>query len=163
SSLGAVVGATLGRALSGVAEPGLLMLGAAELLIVSLALLSWVHRHAPAAIDGHESTGSVGSESGWSLLLRDRYLLLIGALALIRNWVNCTGEYVLDRTLVSAATEAARATGISPSSFIADFKADYFGAVNVLSVVVQLFLAARALKYLGVGRSLLVLPAVSLL
>ena len=163
SSLGAVVGATLGRTLSRIAGPGELMLGAAELLIVSLALLSWVHRHAPSALDGREATESLGPDSGWSLLLRDRYLLLIGALALLRNWVNCTGEYVLDRTLVSAATEAARTTGISPSWFIADFKADYFGAVNVLGVVIQLFLASRALKYLGVGRSLLVLPAVSLL
>src|SRR5262245_25867279 len=42
SSLGAVVGATLGRSLSRVAGPGELLLGAAELLIVSLAWLSWV-------------------------------------------------------------------------------------------------------------------------
>src|SRR5262249_55019897 len=151
---GAVVGVTLGRTLSRLAGPGQLMLGAAELLMVSLALLSWVHHHAPTALDGHQAAEPLGPGSGWSLLLRDRYLLLIGALALLRNWVNCTGEYVLDRTLVSAAAEAVVATGISPSRFIADFKADYFGAVSVLGVVVQLLVASRALKYLGVGRSL---------
>jgi AAA family ATP:ADP antiporter len=163
SSLGAVAGAALGHALSGLTGPGELMLGAAGILVVSLALLSWVHRCAPAALDGHEAAKPLGPESGWSLLFRDRYLLLIGALALLRNWVNSTGEYVLDRALIPAAAEAAQSTGISPTRFICEFKADYFGAVNVLGLMVQLFLASRALKYLGVGRSLLVLPAVSLL
>jgi ATP:ADP antiporter, AAA family len=163
SSLGAVAGAALGRALSRRAGPGELMLGAAALLMLSLALLAWVHRTAPDAGEGKATAEPLGPESGWSLLLRDRYLLLIGALALLRNWVNCTGEYVLDRTLVVAAADAARTTGISPTRFISEFKADYFAAVNVLGVLVQLFLASRALRYLGVGRTLLVLPAVSLL
>jgi ATP:ADP antiporter, AAA family len=165
SSVGAVAGAALGRGLARVAGPGELMVCAAGLLLVCLGLFAWVHRQLPAVSqrgDAVRSDGPLGRQSGFALLLQDRYLLLIGALALLRNWVNSTGEYVLDRTLVASAAQLAGAAGISTTLFIAEFKADYFGAVNVLGVLCQLFLASRVIKHLGVGRALLVLPAVAL-
>ncbi|HET9038244.1 MAG TPA: translocase [Myxococcaceae bacterium] len=165
SSVGAVAGAALARALARFVGPAGLMLFAAGLLMVCLGLFALVHRRL-----GGEKTGAgaeragapLGRESGLELLLRDRYLLLIGVLALLRNWVNSTGEYVLDRTLVAAAPELAAAAHVSTTRFISEFKADYFGAVNVLGVLCQFFLASRVIKHLGVGRALLVLPAVAL-
>jgi ATP:ADP antiporter, AAA family len=165
SSLGAVAGAALGRALARAMGPGELMLGAAALLMVCLGLFTWVHRRLPSVSAGTGTDGSdrpLGRESGLELLLRDRYLLLVGLLALLRNWVNTTGEYVLDRTLVASAPQLAAAAGMSTSRFVAEFKAEYFGAVNVLGVLCQLVVASRVIRHLGVGRALLVLPAVAL-
>jgi ATP:ADP antiporter, AAA family len=165
SSLGAVAGAALGRFLVRTVGPAELMLFAAALLLLCLGLFRWVHSQvppqSPRALDAADSVGPLSREGGFSLLLRDPYLLLIGALALLRNWVNSTGEYVLDRTLVAAAPHVVEA-GESATRFIAEFKADYFSAVNVLGVVCQLFLASRVLKHLGVGGALLILPGVSL-
>ncbi len=166
SSLGAVAGAALGRALSRVLGPGELMLCAAGLLMVCLGLFAWVNGRLPSVQNddagGESASGPLGQQSGLQLLLRDRYLLLIGVLSLLRNWVNSTGEYVLDRTLVASAPQLAAAAGMSATRYIAEFKAEYFGAVNVLGVLCQLFVASRTIRHLGVGRALLVLPVVAL-
>ena len=166
SSLGAVAGAALGRALAPRIGPGELMLAAAGLLMVCLGLFAWVHRQLPPVStdpDAPTTDGPLGRQSGLELLLQDRYLLLIGALALLRNWVNSTGEYVLDRTLVASAPQLAAAAGVSVTRVIAEFKAEYFGAVNVLGVLCQLFVASRVIRRLGVGRALLVLPVAALM
>jgi ATP:ADP antiporter, AAA family len=165
SSLGAVAGAALGRGLARMIGPGDLMLAAAGLLLVCLGLFAWVHRRLPSASAASveaASDGPLGRQSGLELILQDRYLLLIGVLALLRNWVNSTGEYVLDRTLVASAPQMAAAAGISVTRVIAEFKAEYFGAVNVLGVLCQLFVASRIIRHLGVGRALVVLPVVAL-
>jgi ATP:ADP antiporter, AAA family len=165
SSVGAVAGAWLARFLVRVMGPGELMLCAASVLVSCLGLFAWVRAARRSVVDAPsqaEADAPLSREGAFSLLLRDRYLLAIGALSLLRNWVNSTGEYVLDRTLVAAAPAAAHAAGITTSRFIGEFKADYFGAVNVLAVLCQLFVVSRILKHLGVGRALLVLPLVSM-
>ncbi len=166
SSLGAVCGAALGRFLVRHLGPAELMIVAATLLLACLALFFWVNSQAsqpsPTAISAAPAKPLSG-ESGLSLVLADPYLLLIGALALLRNWVNSTGEYVLDRTLVASAPQVAAELGISATRFVSEFKADYFSAVNILGVLCQVFVASRLLKRLGVGRALLVLPAVAFL
>ena len=165
SSLGAVAGAGLGRALARLLGPGELMLCAAGLLMVCLGLFAWVNGRLDSVqgdAGAESSAGPLGDESGLQLLLRDRYLLLIGVLSLLRNWVNSTGEYVLDRTLVASAPQLAAAAGMSATRYISEFKAEYFGAVNVLGVLCQLFVASRIIRHLGVGRALLVLPVVAL-
>jgi len=165
SSLGAVAGAGLGRTLARLLGPGELMLCAAGLLMVCLGLFAWVNGRLDSVqgdAGAESSAGPLGDESGLQLLLRDRYLLLIGVLSLLRNWVNSTGEYVLDRTLVASAPQLAAAAGMSATRYISEFKAEYFGAVNVLGVLCQLFVASRIIRHLGVGRALLVLPVVAL-
>jgi ATP:ADP antiporter, AAA family len=46
--------------------------------------------------------------------------------------------------------------------FVGMFKADYFQWVNIISVVLQLFVVSRIIKYLGVRRALFIMPIVSL-
>jgi AAA family ATP:ADP antiporter len=104
----------------------------------------------------------LGKTSGFSLLVRDRYLLLIAGLMFIINWVNTTGEYVLDRTLLASAADAAARAGITTQRFVGTFKAEYFQWVNVIGVVMQLFVVSRIIKYLGVRRALFIMPVVSL-
>jgi AAA family ATP:ADP antiporter len=91
-------------------------------------------------------------------LLRDRFVLLIALLVLLLNCVNANGEYVLDRMLLASLPE--RVNG-NQGAFVAEFKAEYFGWVNGVSLLLQLFVVSRLLKRVGVRRSLFILPLVA--
>jgi ATP:ADP antiporter, AAA family len=107
-----------------------------------------------------------GSRKGtFRLVFQDRYLLLIASLALVLNWVNTTGEYILGRTVEGAAqtaVAAGTAGGLSVSEYIGQFYSQFFFAVNLLGLTVQLFLVSRILKYLGVRVAVMVLPVIAL-
>jgi ATP/ADP translocase len=140
------------------------MLVSAGLLLVCL-LMSWhVNRREQRASgrEGGRDEEPLGDTGGFTLLVRDRYLLAIAALMFIFNWVNSTGEYLLDRTLMATAGDEAAHAGISTVRFVGMFKAEYFQWVNVFSVLLQLFAVSRIIKYLGVRRALFIMPMVSL-
>ncbi|MET0591964.1 MAG: translocase [Polyangiaceae bacterium] len=164
SSVGAVAGSWFAKRLL-VLGPFQMMLVSACFLMVCL-LITWaVNRREPKNPRAPKELEEVpvGKSNGFKLLLGDRYLLAIAALMFIINWVNTTGEYVLDRTLVAEAADEAAHAGISASRFVGMFKAEYFQWVNVVSVVLQLFVVSRVIKYLGVRRALFIMPAVSLM
>ena len=170
SAVGAVAGAWEAKRLL-VLGPYGLMLVAAGLLVVCLALTWLVNRRErdgarpppDAGEKAREEEIPLGKTGGFALLLRDRYLLAIGALMFILNWVNTTGEYVLDRTLVATVADEAARAGMTPMRFVGNFKAEYFQWVNIIGVVMQMFVVSRVVKYLGVRRALFIMPAVSLL
>jgi len=163
SSVGAVAGSWFAKQLV-VICPYRMMLVSAGLLTLCL-LMSWhVNRRQMRAPSQHEPREHepLGKTGGFSLLVRDRYLLAIAALMFIFNWVNSTGEYLLDRTLMATASDDAAHAGMSTVRFVGMFKAEYFQWVNVLSVLLQLFVVSRVIKYLGVRRALFIMPVVSL-
>jgi AAA family ATP:ADP antiporter len=86
---------------------------------------------------------------------------LIAALVVLLNWVNSSGEYLLDRTLLVAAAEATR-EGVASGVYIATFKADYFAWYNGLGLALQLFAVSRILRVVGVQNALFFLPAFAL-
>jgi AAA family ATP:ADP antiporter len=164
SSAGAVAGAWIADQLLFLGPFGLMGVAAA-LLVGCLGLTyavnlresrhdSRVQRPPPPALQ---------ADNGFALVMRDRYLLLFAALIFVLNVVTKTGDYVLDRKLVEAAHEAARATGVRPAAYIGAFKARYFEWINVLGVVVQVFVVSRVIKYLGLRAALLVMPVASLI
>jgi len=164
SSLGSVAGAAIAREAARFG-PYALMLGAAALLLVCLGITAAVHRRERRRAGRAGEAGEeqpMGAESGFTLLLRDRYLLAIGALVLILNWVNTNGEYVLDKTLLASAAETAARDGLTVEQLVGRFKAEYFAWVNVIGVVLQLFVVSRVLRYVGVRRALFLMPIVSL-
>jgi ATP:ADP antiporter, AAA family len=166
SSVGALAGAVLASFLLRRLTPPDLMLIAAALLAGSLGLFAWNHTHSRCWPKDKGTvlnpSTPIGGPGGFQLLLNDRYLLLIGLIAVVANWVTNSGEYVLDRTLIDVVT-ANGLSGAAVTRFIGRFKADYFGWVNLLAVFSQLFVVSRVLKYLGVGTALLALPVVSML
>lgn len=176
SALGAVVGGYTAALLPmGAFE---IMLVAAVLLVVCVGLSWIVHRRAPAVAVAPLETGAReritdanerrsapigGHTDAFKLVLRDRYLLLLAALTMIRNWVNTAGEYIIDRTLTVAAPEAVAAgSAASVEAFIKQYRGFFFGTVNLLELGIQLFLVSRILKYGGVRLALFILPIVSL-
>ena len=163
SSVGAVAGAWFAKRLL-VLGPYKMMLVSAGLLVACLLITWHVNGRERRRMPLRESAPQepLGKTGGFTLLVRDRYLMAIAALMFIVNWVNTTGEYVLDRTLVATAADDAARAGVSTLRFVGSFKAEYFQWVNIIGVVLQLFVVSRVIKYLGVRRALFIMPIVSL-
>jgi AAA family ATP:ADP antiporter len=164
SSVGAVAGAFVAKRLA-LLGPMSMQLMAAGFLVLCVLLVVLVdrydrtHRRGPAATRATEARPPLEGPA-LQLLLNDKYLLWIALLTFVLNCVNTTGEYLLDRTLLEMISE----TGASPreaSRAVASFKADYFGWVNLVGVVLQLFVVSRVLRVLGVARALFILPVVA--
>lgn len=188
ASLGAIAGSFSTGQLVDVYGPYPFMLGACALLVICMVLTNLVNirekRAAAARPDPTEPppadpTGSVApvvaakgadeamrGRSGFALVLRDRYLLFIGLLMLLYNFVNTTGEYILGKVVIGSyiAThgEAALA-GLDAKKVIGEFYGNFQTVVNVVSALIQAFLVSRILKWFGVRVALLILPAVALI
>lgn len=165
SSVGAVGGAAIAGGLLRAGSPFLLMLVAAGILMLAVLLTYLVHRREVGrAVRLHESRRDdpVGPGNAFALVLRDRYLLLISALILLLNISTKTGDYVLDRMLISHAAAKAVALGVSQSVYIGEFKARFFEWINVLEVVLQSLAVSRIIKYAGLRVALVLAPLVSL-
>jgi AAA family ATP:ADP antiporter len=104
--------------------------------------------------------------SGFKLIMADRYLLLMGALVLLLNVVNTSGEYLFGRYVVSTA---AAMYGSGPEGaaarqqFVGETYSSYFSYISLVGFLLQLFVVSRLFKFLGVGRSLFVHPTVALI
>ncbi len=164
SSVGAVAGARVAKSLATLG-PAWLMGVAASILVVCVGLFRWVgiREGSPGRkVDEAHHEQPLVHDHVARVLARDKYLLLIAGLTLLLNWVRSNGDYLLDRTLLTALAEA-KAHGADASTFVTSFKADYFGWVNITGVVLQLFVVSRVMKRFGVRDALLVLPAVAFL
>jgi AAA family ATP:ADP antiporter len=163
SSIGAVAGARLARSLVPFGPPALMGVSAG-ILVVCAAIILWIERRASTtralATEPHPDL-PLSSVSPFHLVARDKYLILIGVMILLLNWVNSAGEYILDRTLLASASDA-QARGVSPQAFVGAFKADYFAWYNLLGVLLQLLAVSRILSRLGVRNALLFLPGFAL-
>ena len=102
------------------------------------------------------------TRGGFGLVLRSPYLLSIALLLVVLNWVNTTGEYILTRTVRAAADAAVVAgTATSTGDFIGAYFSGYQTGFNLLSLLLQLFVVSRVLKYFGVRVALFVLPVIA--
>ncbi|HOX26018.1 MAG TPA: Npt1/Npt2 family nucleotide transporter [Candidatus Krumholzibacteria bacterium] len=170
SSVGAIAGAWFAGWLLdagiGVHE---LMLIAAVALLASVAITAVVQRRERARLAAVAANRRLrplhdeSARSGFALVLRSRYLLLIGLMLLVLNLVNSTGEYILGRTVRQAAAVAVPAgTEAELNAFVGSFYAHYFTLVNVLAAALQFFVVSRAIGWLGVRGAILVLPVLAL-
>lgn len=165
ATLGAVAGAAIASSLiRNIGEFPLMLVGAVQ-LGVFLALLNVVNARergrAPES-KKQEADQALGKEGGFQLVLKHRYLLLIGLLTLAVQVTNTNGNYILDATLTEAAA-AGRSDGLSAGQFIGSFRAGMDFYQNILVAVIQFFLVSRIFKYLGVGGALFILPTLALL
>ena len=167
SSVGAVAGAWIAKQLAPLG-PRAMMLGAAIVLVVCIVMFALTDRreHARAAAEGDDAGARPKAKAPdkpviegpvLSVLLRDKYVLLIAGLIFLLNCVNTNGEYVLDRTLLAAVGHR----GGDPTAFVGAFKGEYFFWVNIAGVVLQMFVVSRVLTIIGVRGALLILPLVA--
>jgi len=158
SSIGAVVGGLFARSLVPFG-PDVLMGAAVVILLACVGLIVWVERRAVRRVkhDEPHPDEPVSEQSPWQLLAHDKYLLFIAGMVIFLNWVNSSGEYLLDRILLDAANDAAH-HGVAKATFIGAFKADYYVWYNSIGVVLELFAVSRILKLVGIRRALFVMP-----
>jgi AAA family ATP:ADP antiporter len=167
-SLGAWVGATIAsKLMTAHLKPADLLLAAAGGLLVCVGLNYLVTRRAaitPAVHRADDAGTPLKRGGGIQLIISDRYLRLIALLVILVNVVNTTGEYLLGRLVVADAARAiaqGTAHGLSTSQLIGIFYGDFFGWVNLISLLIQLLLVSRLFKWIGVGGSLFVLPLIA--
>lgn len=171
-----MIGATLGSLaapyMSGALFPTLgpwnLLLIAMALLAATLLCVSWARQAVPPGSRSHGSRPDAKSHGGvlggFSLVFSDRYLFLLALLILLLNWVNTTGEYILAELVVRHANALVDAgSGVQKSDFIAAFYGNFFFTVNLLTLLVQVFLVARIIRWIGVRGAVLVLPVIAIL
>jgi AAA family ATP:ADP antiporter len=180
-AIGASVGAAIGSKsakilINGLGQPTMLLV-AAGLLVVCAALYFLVERReghpteqAPASRSGkkHDETDKAAKtdkKGGFALVIGQRYLLLIALFALIYNWVNSNGEYMLSRVIQEEATKAIEAGKLAAKdkgSSIGAAYADFFFYVNVAGVLLQTFLVSRIVRWLKLPAAFLFMPALAL-
>jgi AAA family ATP:ADP antiporter len=162
SSVGAVVGGLFASRLVSYG-PAALMGTAVIILLACVGLILWIERRSTTQVVVQVDTlrdEPLAHQSAWELLAHDRYLWFIAGLVVLLNWVNSSGEYLLDRTLVAAAQ------GMSEEHaqrFIGAFKGNYYAWYNGIGVVLQLFVVSRVLQLVGVRRALFVMPVFALI
>jgi AAA family ATP:ADP antiporter len=161
SSVGAVAGGLFARELVPYG-PFALMATSVVMLVGCVLLIRWIeHRSRGTVVVHAEAEAPLSEESPWSLLARDRYLWFIAGLVVLLNWVNSSGEYLLDRVVVEAAHDVA-AHGGNPTTYIGAFKANYYAWYNGIGLALQLFAVSRIFALVGVRAALFVMPIFAL-
>jgi AAA family ATP:ADP antiporter len=110
------------------------------------------------------------AESALRLVLGTRFLLAVGMITLILNWVNTNGENLLFRVVQEMLEDDVRTNGITRPEevllFVRDgttlFYGSFFFWVNLLALVLQSLVASRLLKYGGFGAIFLMLPVIAM-
>ncbi len=140
----------------------MLYIGAA-LLLATIGLYFLTSRSRPGAGHAAPSRARIGGKGAFSLVFTSRYVGLIAVLAILLNYVNQTGEYLL-RSLVSQHAVAALQADprFNASAYIGQYMSGYFFWVNVTAVLLQVFVAPRLVKHFGVAGVLFALPVIAL-
>lgn len=160
ANLGAAFGAKIADWLfsAGVNIPAMLLVCAALVAVhgaINAGVASWGN-------NAERSTQPLSGAGGFSLLLRDRYLLAIAVLVLLLNLVNTTGEFILStwvKEQALAAVEAGEAA--SRGAWIGSFYGRFFFWVNIATVVSQLVLVPILVARAGIRAVILALPLVA--
>lgn len=170
SWLGSVVAAALFA--TGMSPFIILQVAAAVLLVhlffYRLSETSVANIQGEIASDSPEKDGKdelLENHNGFSLVFKNRYILMIAALMLLLNLVNTLGENILSR-MVKEAAEAAYSGSGDRDAFvdkqIGTFYGTFFSFVNAAGVFLQAFVASRVVKWFGIRGVLFALPLVSL-
>jgi AAA family ATP:ADP antiporter len=168
-TLGAIAGAWVTRTYIVRLGDITMFLLAAALLGVCLVLTNIVNaREGRKAVDkkrGVQVEQRLSREGGFQLVMKHRYLLLIGLVTLIIQLVNTNGNFIFDTTLREMAEQsvaAGTAGGLSVRDLVGSYNAGRDFYQNVLGALLQFFVVSRILKYMGVGPALFIMPLLAL-
>lgn len=169
-----------------------LMLVSGGLLLVSLVLTKVIKNNqqepdsqSEAEPDEEPQASSDDPEtmvgpSGFTLVFRNRFLLMIAVMMVLANLVNTTGEYILSSRIkdakeasVPAIIQADYSTQASYEEAVNDrrsevgksiggFYADFFSVVNLVGLLTQLFLVSRIVGLIGVRWAIMILPLIAM-
>jgi AAA family ATP:ADP antiporter len=154
---GGILGAQFAARAIARMSPEAMMLVAAGLLVVCMVLTHAAHVY---GMERHDETTDPrrqprDSRGGFTLVVRDRYLLLIGLSVIALNLITATGDFVLAQ-MVSAKAHALPAA--ARARYIGAFYGDLQTWVTILTTFVQVFVVARVFKAVGIGGALFFMP-----
>ena len=134
---------------------------AGGVLALQLAIMIYINRQVSAvavakAGGPQEKPEQLGGSSGFTLLFKSKYLILIALLLFLLNVVNTTGEYILGESITAMAPAEGK------KAFIGGFYGEFFSVVNVVAILLQAFVASRIVKFFGIAGVVLMLPIVAL-
>ncbi len=178
------IGATAGAAVGSLVLEKVVSSGAVPthqvllMALVPLAASIWLTRTADVAEGGVANSKPAPApqaspedrRGALRLVFGSRYLLAIGLIMLITNWVKTNGENqlfdVVQHTM-QAQVDAQGLTGDAVKDFVKSNTAAFYGGfyfwVNMIALALQALVASRILKYGGFGVLFLMLPVISLL
>jgi AAA family ATP:ADP antiporter len=163
-TLGGIVGSQIAARSLGPFGPYELMCFAAGLLLVCMTLTHFSRVSARDLRQRHPRVSAASerdARGGFTLLLRDRYLLLIGLSVLLLNLINTTGDFVLAEMVnarASAVVAGADDVEQARRQYIGAFYGDFQTAISVLTAVIQILFVARLFKVAGLPRAMMFLP-----
>jgi AAA family ATP:ADP antiporter len=168
SSLGAWLGSSAASRLIASLGPFPLMLLAGGGLTLCVGAAVVAGRRQPRLDAARARTGTTAplSRAGaFGLVRQDRYLFYIMLLAILVNVITTSTDYQFGRLLVERAaarfgSDAASAT--IRERFLGATYGRVYSYVNLAGFLTQLLLVSRIFKYIGIARSLLVHPLISL-
>ena len=144
------------------------MLFTAMALLASIAIIFAVNQREirrGGVTTAREAVEPLGSEGGFQLLRRDRYLFWIGVMTVLLNTVNTSGEFVLSKLVQDESIRRYGGDLVSEAQR-GQFIGTYYGSfqiwMNTVGLLTQLLLVSRLMRYAGVRRCLFVLPCISL-
>lgn len=169
ASIGAWAGSVAAATIVKGSDPYMLMLAGVGLLTICAVIVLVVNqlekkRAEPEWTKAGEEP--LGKEGGFQLIFKDRYLLLIAVLTILLNVVNSSGEFILGQLVVDEAKSAIAdgpGADLARKRFIGQFYGDFFGGVNLLGALLQMFAVSRIFRVIGVRGALYVLPVVALM
>jgi ATP:ADP antiporter, AAA family len=167
ASLGAVGGAWIAGKIMEPLGPYKMMLIGAGALCLCAALSRWASRVISTREGDREKKKDaevLGPQGGFQLLISDPYLRLIGVLTILLNVVSLSGDFILGKLVVNHANEivgSAKQLLGARGAYIGAYYANYYAWTNLVSFVIQAFLVSRIFKYIGVRKSLFILPVFS--
>jgi AAA family ATP:ADP antiporter len=168
ASVGAAVGSKFSEALISTLGVSPMLLVAAVLLGACAFLFAVVERRehrqgeTPAEAD---APGTRDKHGGFELVLKHRYLLFIALFSLLFNWVNSNGEYMLSKVIKADAAAAVQRGEIDAKQvgdLIGATYANFFFYVNVAGVLLQTFVVSRLVRWFGLSKAFLFLPAIAI-
>jgi ATP:ADP antiporter, AAA family len=175
ASIGAVFGSSLAaRMIAPFGIYEMLLLGGGLLVLQAMVMMIVDRNMArkPKPISEKPPTANPASEkssaprhNAFKMVISKPYLVSMGLMILILNWVNSMGEYILGKAVRSAsqvAVAAGHASGLSVEQLIGQTYAQYFSMTNICGLLLQLFIVSRLVKYLGVPVCVAILPCISL-
>jgi ATP:ADP antiporter, AAA family len=176
-TLGAFAGSVLSVLLLRWFTTYTLMLVSAGFLVISAALVVAADKRftqAPLvrAETGNEQSAVAAKPRGvavasgaFRMVARDRYLTLIAAFSVLFTLVNTNGEFMLSKLLKESAStlvESGALLADDVKQHISRQYAQFYLAVNLLTLVLQSFVVSRVIRRGGVRAGLLVLPIIAL-
>jgi len=169
ASLGAVAGAWAGGEMI---KP----LGINKMMLISVVLLclcaglSRLSGYVIVKKTGDEDAkqldkAKLGTEGGFALVMKDRYLLLIAILTVLLNIASLSGDFIMGKLVINHANElygAGKAAAAAKKQWVGGFFASYYYWTNLVGFLIQTFLVSRIFKLFGIRRALFFLPVISL-